>query len=48
MTTTDDGIAVVTFDIPGEKMNVLSMKLAAEVRELFEKIVRTESLEGSE
>ena len=38
--TTDDGIAIVTFDIPGEKMNTLSMKLAGEVRDLFEKIVR--------
>lgn len=42
----DDGIAIVTFDVPGESVNTLKTEFGAEVNELLDKIEADHQIKG--
>ncbi|WP_304615697.1 3-hydroxyacyl-CoA dehydrogenase NAD-binding domain-containing protein [Paracoccus sp. (in: a-proteobacteria)] len=46
MSRGDDGVAVITWDVPGKSMNVLSMDGAQELNDLIDQALANESVRG--
>ena len=46
MTTGDDGVAIITWDVPGKSMNVLSMDGAAELNALIDAALADDAIKG--